>query len=175
MGGFLLDSDILLKAIKEHGYYSIRNGEQIEMPLPQYFLMQKLKLGYAILNEPVLDVGRPFDIISANRLFAEVNNKALSSSYMGSNAKIGKNCIIKGACSIEGTLQDNVIIEDSYIMKGTIIGKDSKIQKSVIGENVIIGNNVSILSEHATIMIKGKKMSPKRTYWKFHRIKFNYI
>ncbi|MFT4309938.1 MAG: sugar phosphate nucleotidyltransferase [Candidatus Woesearchaeota archaeon] len=158
MGGFLLDSDILLSAIREYGYYSTRNGVKVEMPLPQFFLMQGLKLGYAILNEPVLDVGRPFDIIIANKLFSDNNGSSVS--YIGDDARIGKNCVIKGACSIEGTLGDDCIIEDSYIMKGSCIGKGTLISRSVIGENVSIGDNASLVSGMSTVIIKGKPVKP---------------
>jgi UDP-N-acetylglucosamine diphosphorylase / glucose-1-phosphate thymidylyltransferase / UDP-N-acetylgalactosamine diphosphorylase / glucosamine-1-phosphate N-acetyltransferase / galactosamine-1-phosphate N-acetyltransferase len=165
MGGFMLDSDILLDGIDKFGYYSKRNGQDVEMPLPQYFLMQNLKLGYAILNEPVLDVGRPFDIISATDLFSAINHS--SRTYVGDDARIGKNCIIKGACSIEGILEDNVTLINSYVMKGSRIGRGSIISHSVIGENVSIGSNVTIVSERTSVLIKGKLMDPKRIVGSF--------
>jgi len=166
MGGFMLNSDILLSAIEKYGYYSERNGQKVEMPLPQYFLMQKLKLGYAILDQPVLDVGRPFDIISANELLSEIKEGS-KKTFISDDAKIGKNCIIKGSCSIEGTLEDNVTIENSYVMRGSIIGEGSIISNSVIGENVIIGKNVTIVSDRINVLIKGKLMDPKRVVGSF--------
>ena len=97
-----------------------------------------------IWNENWVDVGRPWDIIRASKLFlSKIENMQINKdAIIDPNARITGNVIIeKGARILSGA----VINGPAYIGKDTLIGNNSLIRdSSVIEEGAIVGMGCEI-------------------------------
>ncbi len=106
------------------------------------------------------DVGRPWDLIGANRLaLSEVASngvliggnvdfrgaiEVLPPVYIGSNSVIDGDCTIGPYTVICGNVRISrgTVIGNSVVMSGTIIGAHCQVMYSVLGENCIVENYV---------------------------------
>ncbi len=129
----------------------------------QLLIEQKEEVGYLLIDEPWIDVGRPWDLLRANELLLssvdEVNDGlieplatvagavkighdaiirngayVIGPAVIGAHCDIGPNCYIRpGTC-----LGDRVKIGNAVEVKNSIIMDDSKIgHLSYIGDSVI--------------------------------------
>jgi len=104
-------------------------------------LMNKMDIYGFVLDEPWVEIGRPWDLLRAN----EILMKELESDFQGD---IHRNAEIAGPVQIG---KDTVVRSGSYIIGPTIIGEDCTVgpnciirPSTVIGNRCKIGNAVEI-------------------------------
>jgi UDP-N-acetylglucosamine diphosphorylase / glucose-1-phosphate thymidylyltransferase / UDP-N-acetylgalactosamine diphosphorylase / glucosamine-1-phosphate N-acetyltransferase / galactosamine-1-phosphate N-acetyltransferase len=105
-----------------------------------------------VWNEKWVDVGRPWDILRANRLLLD----NIKDTHINSRAIIGSNTTISGAVIIEAgakILAGSHIIGPAYIGKNALIGNNSLIRDgTVIEDNAIVGMGCEI---KGSVLLKG--------------------
>ncbi len=126
---------------------------EIEVTDSIQFLIDKgSPVGYEVMEEPWLDVGRPWDLLTAN----ELNLKSLTGHIEG---EVEPNATLKGEVSVgKGTIVRN----GAYIIGPVVIGEHCDIgpncfirPSTSIGNHVHIGNAVevknSVIMDHTKI------------------------
>lgn len=114
--------------------------------------ISKKKRIHCIKSTSWLDIGYPWDLLTADRKIRKNRN------IIGKNSKINgevKNSTIGNSCIIDGT------VTNSIIMDGAIIYKSSIIQNSIIGENVHFNGKV-LTKNNVYSVVKGKKIKVYR-------------
>lgn len=107
----------------------------------QYLIDQGKMVGYEVMNDEWLDVGRPWELLTANEL-------ALKKMKGGIQGEVEPNATLKGEVSVgKGT----IIRNGAYIVGPVIIGENCDIgpncfirASTSIGNNVHIGNAVEV-------------------------------
>ncbi len=119
----------------------------------EYILINKGSLGFYIFNKKKVDIGRPSNIIEANRLLIKrFGTKILSSRisehallgddiYVGETAVIKAGAVIKNFSSVEGSIGSNSCIDNTIVMEKSRIGKNSWLKNSVISSSCKLGDN----------------------------------
>lgn len=152
MGLFILKSDKY--------FDSVRNENFLDEQFPVHYMLKKnSKINYNVFNGARIDIGRPNDIIEANKLLIRKFGARIESSNVSENAIIGKNCfigkeaiiedgvIIKDFSYLNGRICKNTKVENSVIMKSKICN-NSFIKNSVVGNNCRIGKNFITLTNN---------------------------
>ena len=118
----------------------------------QYLIDHGKTVGFEVMGEDWLDIGRPWDLLTANELML----KAMKPSIAG---EVEPNATLKGAVSVgRGT----VVRNGAYIVGPVIIGENCDIGPNCfirahtsIGNNVHVGNAVEIKN---SIVMNGTKI-----------------
>lgn len=165
MGLSIIDADLFFSLIKKQGYKKV-------IPPIQYLLQDEKPVGYWISKLRQIDVGRPHNILSTNKLYIEKLGGKIESDRVSKNAKISKKAYISSEAIIDsgaiigdysaiyGHVGKGTNIKNSVIMEGTTIGEKCDIKNSIIGKNNRIGDKFRTKIGKTNIYIKGKYVSP---------------
>ncbi|MDK2830662.1 bifunctional sugar-1-phosphate nucleotidylyltransferase/acetyltransferase [Methanolobus sp. WCC1] len=122
----------------------------------QMMIDDGLNVGYEVLETEWIDIGRPWDILDANKVLLEnIDNTCEGTvepyATLHGNVKVGKNTIIRNGAYIMGPViigDDCDIGPNCFIRASTAIGNDVRIGNAVEIKNTVImdGTNVGHLS-----------------------------
>lgn len=137
---------------------------------------QMLELGMPLRGITIsglwFDIGRPADLLSAQKIVLENASKLWSDIPVGNDGGfISSNAVISGECENSVVLDDCEIAEDS-IAVGSLLMCGSSIEKGVILKNCIVGRNSSIErdSELENCIIGDGMVVPANSKWKDRRL-----
>jgi glucose-1-phosphate thymidylyltransferase len=156
VGGYVFSHKITSKLfdfLAKQAKSPLKNGEFHQFtPIIQQLIDEGAKFGINILENPILDFGRPQTILDGNRYLLKtadqkdiqiVDPKKIINSTLISPVFLGKNCVITD--SVIGpnvSIGDNVILNKCIIAE-SIIGDCSTLEK-IITEGSIIGDFVTL-------------------------------
>jgi bifunctional UDP-N-acetylglucosamine pyrophosphorylase/glucosamine-1-phosphate N-acetyltransferase len=122
----------------------------------QMMIDDGLNVGYELLETEWIDIGRPWDILDANKVLLEnVDNSCEGTvepyATLHGNVNVGKNTIIRNGAYIMGPViigDDCDIGPNCFIRPSTAIGNDVRIGNAVEIKNTVImdGTNIGHLS-----------------------------
>ncbi|MDQ7008749.1 MAG: sugar phosphate nucleotidyltransferase [Candidatus Gracilibacteria bacterium] len=105
------------------------------------------------LEGKFIDIGYPWDILSANKYFlekikkSELNGEVENGVNIKGNIILGKGSILKSGTYIEGNVifgENCIIGPNCYIRGNSVFGNNSKVGNAVEIKNSSIGNNTNI-------------------------------
>lgn len=143
-------------------------GFENVMPLAEYLLRCKWNVSYWISKSEHIDIGRPWNILEATKVFIDKFGGRIDSFYISKNARIsqksyiGKDAIIEEDVEIGDYSHVNCYIgkgtriDRSYIMEDSKVGKDCNIKGSVIGRSNIICDNFTTINDEEFGLFSGE-------------------
>ncbi|MHA2027019.1 MAG: bifunctional sugar-1-phosphate nucleotidylyltransferase/acetyltransferase [Candidatus Thorarchaeota archaeon] len=151
--GIYAVSDVLWEAIDKTGLSPRREYEITEAIS---MIIEKGNVGAFVLPSWWLDIGKPWDLLDANKLLLEKEKERIegtveNGAVLKGNVIIEQGAIVKSGAYIEGPAfigENSVVGPNCYIRAYTSLGKKVKIGNAVEIKNCIImdGTNVGHLS-----------------------------
>ncbi|WP_340818828.1 bifunctional sugar-1-phosphate nucleotidylyltransferase/acetyltransferase [Methanolobus sp. WCC4] len=152
--GIYLFGDVIFDYIDRTG--KSQRGEYEITDSLQMMIDDGLAVGYELLTSDWIDIGRPWDMLDANKVLLENIDNTLEGiiepyATLHGTVKVGKDTIIRNGAYIMGPaiIGDNCDIgPNCFIRASTAIGNDVRIGNAVEIKNTIImdGTNVGHLS-----------------------------
>jgi bifunctional UDP-N-acetylglucosamine pyrophosphorylase/glucosamine-1-phosphate N-acetyltransferase len=147
--GIYAVSDTLWEAI-ENTKISPRGEYEITDSISM--LIKKGNVGAFVLPSWWLDIGKPWDLLEANKLFLENEKKRIegtveNGAVLKGNVVVERGALVKSGAYIEGPVligEDSVIGPNCYIRAHTSLGKRVKIGNAVEIKNCIIMNDTNV-------------------------------